>query len=298
MLPPTTFSLVTIAASAGLTLLVFTGAGANPAPHGYYGIDDRKDIYELSGQNLADADSVVALFLAFQVRDLGDGTAALLTVNYGERCNLCPSERFREQPSGSFCSGVLVAPDVIATAAHCIAGENLLAIRFVFGYRMRDETTPALVISKRDIYAGAEVIVWQDDDNTGADWALIRLDRMVENHRIARIRQSGTISDGQAVHIIGHPMGLPVKFAGGASVRDNRYRAVFVANLDTYPGNSGSPVFNSTTHEVEGILVRGEGGEFVKQGDCWVSRVCPDAGCGGEESTRTTEFVDYLAWLH
>jgi hypothetical protein len=123
------------------------------------------------------------------------------------------------------------------------------------------------------------------------------LDRTVVNHRVARIRESGTISDGQAVHIIGFPMGLPVKFAGGAFVRDNRYRAVFTANLDAYPGNSGSPVFNSSTHEVEGILFGREGGELVKQGDCYVSRVCPDTGCSGEYSTRTTEFVQYITWL-
>jgi V8-like Glu-specific endopeptidase len=282
-----------------LALLLTAGVWFSSVTHGYYGNDDRQDIYELSGENLEDADSAVALFPDFQVQDLGDGTAALLTVNYGEYCNLCPSERFREQPIGAFCSGVLLAPDIIATAAHCIEGENIADIRFVFGYHMRDETTPELVINNRDIYSGVEVIAWQLDDNTGADWALIRLNRTVVNHRVARIRESGSISDGQAVHIIGHPMGLPAKFADGAYVRDNRFRAFFVTNLDAYPGNSGSPVFNSTTHEVEGILVRGDGdGELVKQGDCFVSRVCPDDGCGGEDSTRTTEFVEYVAWLH
>jgi S1-C subfamily serine protease len=281
-----------------LVLLLTAGVWFTPITHGYYGTDDRQEIYELSGEDLEDADSVVALFHYSRVYDLGDGTAALLTENYGEDCNLCPTERFREQPSGAFCSGVLVAPDVIATAGHCIKDENIADIRFVFGYRMLDADTPDLVIPNADIYSGAEVIAWQVDDTTAADWALVRLDRIVENHRIARIRQSGTISDGQPVHIAGYPMGLPLKFAAGASVRDNRYRAVFVANLDAYPGNSGSPVYNSITHEVEGILVGGEGGELVKQGDCYVTRVCPDEGCSGEYSTRTTEFVDYIAWLH
>jgi hypothetical protein len=73
-------------------------------------------------------------------------------------------------------------------------------------------------------------------------------------------------------------MGLPAQFAGGGTVRDNRYRAVFVENLDAYPGNSGSPVFNSTTHVVEGLQVRGKKNSFVKQGDCFVSRVCVVAG--------------------
>ena len=56
---------------------------------------------------------------------------------------------------------------------------------------------------------------------------------------------------------------------------------------------SGSPVFNSDTHEVEGILVRGET-DFVTQGSCRVSLVCPSSGCRGEDCTRTTEFVGSL----
>jgi hypothetical protein len=211
-----------ISVTAGLALMVMTGAGFDPAPHTYYGRDDRQDVYQLAGQNLADSDSVVALFPSYQVNDLGDGTAALLTVNYGDSYNLCPSERFREQPIGSFCSGVLVVPDVIATAAHCIAGEiEVQNIRFVFGYHMKDTDTPKLVINKSDIYQGVEVIARQLDRNTGSDWALIRLDRPVVNHRIARIREAGMVSDGNALHIIGHPMGcqgsLPVAASCGTT---------------------------------------------------------------------------------
>jgi S1-C subfamily serine protease len=296
MLHPHKSTIVKIAVSAGLALLVWAGGEVSPPLHAYYGIDDRVEVFQLSGENLADADSVVALFPEYNVQDRGDGTSELLTMNYGQRFNLCPSERFREQPSGSFCSGVLVAPDIIATAAHCITEMNVADIRFVFGYHMRDQSTPNLVINNSDIYQGVAVIGWHYD-HFGADYALIQLDRMAVNHHIAHIRESGTINDGQAVHVIGHPKGLPVKFAGGAVVRENRYQAFFIANLDTYRGNSGSPVFNSTTHEVEGILVRGKGDEFVKQGECSVSRVCPDASCRGEDSTRTTEFVHLLAWL-
>jgi hypothetical protein len=285
--------------SLTLALLLTAGVWFSQVTHGYYGNDDRQDLFHLAGENLEDADSVVALFPDYQVQDLGDGTAGLLTVNYGEHCNLCPSERFREQPIGSFCSGVLVGPDVIAIAGHCITGEiEVQNIRFVFGYHMRDEATAELVINNSDIYSGAEVIAWQLDDTTGSDWALIRLDRTVVNHRIARVRESGMISDGQPVHIIGHPMGLPAKFADGGTVRENRYRAVFVESLDAYAGNSGSPVFNSTTHVVEGLHVGGKKDQLIKQGDCWVSRVCPDNGCSGGLTVRTTEFVRFLAWLH
>ena len=74
--------------------------------------------------------------------------------------------------------------------------------------------------------------------------------------------------------------------------------AFFVANLDTYGGNSGSPVFNSDTHEVEGILVRGEA-DFVQQGNCQVSLFARLQGAG-EDCTRTTEIAQLLEipWDH
>jgi Trypsin-like peptidase domain len=256
-----------------------------------YGTDDRVEVYELpEGPNRDDADSVVAIFRDIDIMDNGDGTSTLLTENFGQAQNLCPGERFREQPRGAFCSGFLVAPDIIATAGHCVNAGTIKDARFVFGFRMRDATTANTVINNGEIYRGVGLLgrQWVDD---GPDWALVRIDRPVTRHRVVRIRRAGKISDTQAVHVIGHPSGLPTKFAGRAAVCDNEPSASFKANLDTYGGNSGSPVFNSDTHEVEGILVGGET-DFVRRGDCYVSLVCPAPGdCKGEDCTRTNEFA-------
>ncbi|MFP2924942.1 trypsin-like peptidase domain-containing protein [Pyxidicoccus sp. 3LG] len=255
-----------------------------------YGTDDRVDVFQLApGLDRDDVDSVVALFEGGDVTDNGNGTSTLRTQNFGTARNLCAGERFRNQPTGAFCSGFLVGSDVIATAGHCVNAGNVTNVRFVFGFRMRDATTAETVISNGEIYSGVELLGREEAGN-GPDWALVRIDRAVPNHRIARIRRAGKIGDTQALHVIGHPVGLPTKFAGGATVRNNQPNAFFVANLDTYGGNSGSPVFNSNTHEVEGVLVRGET-DFATQGTCRVSLVCPTTGCRGEDSTRTTEFA-------
>jgi S1-C subfamily serine protease len=284
-------TMATLLVCSGLALALIAGA-ASDATGGTGSIpsdtwtDTRQEVYQLIGQNVQDADSTVALYPASSVRDRGDGTSALQTVSYGPSHNLCPAERFWEQPSGSACSGVLVGEDVIATAAHCIVGKELTAFSYVFGYHMRDATTPELIINNTDIYQAREVIAWQLDQ-AGSDWALIRLDRSVANHRIARIRQAGTLSTGQPVHAIGYPMGLPAKFAGGV-VQSNKDTVFFTSDIPTYPGNSGSPVFNSDTHAVEGILTRGEGGKPVKQGACFVSRA------KGGLATRTSAFADAI----
>lgn len=260
---------------------------------GIYGVDDRLDLFEVTDADaLNDADCVVALFRAARVRDNGDGTSTLRTRSFGDAQNLCQGERFREQPVGAFCSGFLVAPNVIATAGHCADHGDVTTIRFVFGFRMLNQNAARTVIPNSEIYRGVRIVGRALADN-GSDWALVEIDREVTNHRVARVRRSGRIEDGQAVHVIGHPSGLPLKFADGAVVRDNEPAAFFVANLDTYGGNSGSPVFNSETHEVEGILVRGER-DFTSSGDCMISLVCPTTGCRGEDCTRASEFQELI----
>jgi hypothetical protein len=76
-------------------------------------------------------------------------------------------------------------------------------------------------------------------------------------------------------------------------VRDASKPGFFVANLDTYGGNSGSAVFNAATGLVEGILVRGEQ-DYVQKGDCRVSNVCPADGCRGEDVTKIAAVADKI----
>jgi hypothetical protein len=58
-----------------LTLVFAAVVFLRPLAQAYYGTDDRKELFQLSGQDLEDADSVVALFPDFQVVDRGDGTS-------------------------------------------------------------------------------------------------------------------------------------------------------------------------------------------------------------------------------
>ena len=261
-----------------------------------YGVDDRKDFYQLNAKQKKECDSVVSLWKASDVQDNGSGDSQLQTIKFGDALNLCKDERFREQPIGAFCSGFLVGPDLIATAGHCVKNSNDLAnTRFVFGYRMINKKKVRTTISNSDIYKGKKIIGRRQEPGKGSDWCIVRLDRQVEGHsHFENIRKSGKISDDANVHVIGHPVGLPLKYAGGAQVRDNLKKSYVVCNLDTYGGNSGSPVINDDKlNEIEGILVRGDT-DFKTVGNCQRSNVCPNTGCSGEDVTRATEFVDQL----
>lgn len=270
-----------------------------------YGQDNRKDVYLISSDSklVKSANAVVSLFHTSRIVTLEDGkNSKIVNKMYGTEFRLCDTEPFYTQPCSAFCSGVLVASDIVATAGHCIDTPKkktppLNNIRFVFGYRMRNDENAELIISNDEIYIGQKIIKRVYTEN-GQDWALVKLDRSVKGRDPVPVRRSSKIQDAEDVYVIGHPCGLPAKFADGAIVKNNSNSDFFVANLDTYAGNSGSPVFNRKTHEVEGILVRGEK-DFVSQNpsdenSCQISLVCPNTGCRGEDCVRTTIFASII----
>jgi hypothetical protein len=257
-----------------------------------YGEDDRQEIRDLEDQDaLKNSESVAAIFKTDDVVDNGDGTVSLPSASMAQQfassgSPLCEEEPFRLQPAGAICSAFLVGEDLVATAGHCLNENNLHTRRFVFGYQMISESDAAVTVPAGDVYAGAELLGWELD-NDGADWAVVRLDRRAEGRPPLVIQRSHKVAEGARLYVIGHPAGLPKKYAGEAEVRNNDNEEYFVANLDTYGGNSGSPVFNADTHEVEGILVRGET-DFQSVGSCVVSFTCPVQGCRGEDCTRVS----------
>jgi hypothetical protein len=264
-----------------------------------YGADDRLDEYQVSGPALlAAGDATAAVLWRSNLTDNGDGTFSLETETFAEYylrtrgVSLCPDEPFRDQPNAAWCSAFLVAPDTIATAGHCVTdAADCTDVAFVFGFVMLDANTPVLTIDASQVYYCSEIID-RELLASGADWALIRLDRQVTDHTPLAVRRSGTVPTGENLLMIGHPVGLPRKYAGGATVQDNSPAACFQANVDAYGGNSGSTVLNTNTLEVEGILVRGnEDFVYDAPNDCDRSNWCPDSGCPDwEDVTRATAF--------
>jgi hypothetical protein len=69
--------------------------------------------------------------------------------------------------------------------------------------------------------------------------------------------------------MLGHPLGLPLIYSPDASLLENKDNVFFKATLNSFHGNSGSPVFNTMTNLVEGILVRGESDfNYVSKNGC------------------------------
>lgn len=275
-----------------------------------YGEDNRVDYYAMPDRIKDLADSVVSLWKKDSVEyNYTTKTYDLKTTKFKDRLNLCEKEPFREQPIGAFCSGSLISEDTVITAGHCIKNEDDCAnTYFVFGYAVKDSRNPNKATTKipvNDIYQCKKIVRTHvgpepTPDNPqgvglGPDYAIIKLDRKVVGRKPLKINTNQKLRKGQRMFVIGHPVGLPVKLADDAYVRDATPGGYFVANLDTYGGNSGSPVFNMNTFEIEGILVRGDT-DFTSDPNtgCVMSNVNPNDGGRGEDVTKISALYKYL----
>jgi hypothetical protein len=260
-----------------------------------YGRDDRLEEYQIQNEGILEVGDATAVMLDRSALFAdGNGDYELTSETLSEQIeNLCPDEPFRDQPAPGWCSGFLVAPDLVATAGHCTGCEgDLEEAAFVFGFVMRDAQTPVTRFTTDDVYFTEEIVAVQYGE---PDWALVRLDRPVVGRVPLRLRRAGFASENQPLLVVGHPRGLPRKYDSGGTVRDNWRPTWFSANVDTYAGSSGSAVLDRDTPTVEGILVRGSTTDFdfAELGSaCTRSTVCPDTGCPGwEEATRATVFA-------
>jgi MYXO-CTERM domain-containing protein len=272
------------ASSACQTDTLTTGREQAPV---IYGADNRQDVYDYSDQTWAGrvAEFTAALVAADSVNDANPDDVQLAGATLQAAYGVCSDERFASQITPAFCSGTLIADDLVLTAGQCIRDQNECdATRVVFNFYMSAPDTLATITSA-DVYGCAAIVAHRFTGNL--DHAVIRLDRPVTGRTRAPVRVASTaLDEGTPLSVHGTPSGLPIKIDAGGSVRHGREIPLdyFVANLDTFADSAGSGVFNRETGELVGVLARGES-DYVLDETCMRPNVCPDSGCAGEDVT-------------
>ncbi|MCY6410522.1 serine protease [Acinetobacter sp. VNH17] len=189
---------------------------------------------------------------------------------WDEEEKLCEGEPLRNMTvaSGNACTAFLISENQVMTAGHCVymmAGttpnsgmsERTLCERmnFVFGVRKARIIDGGFEVLKSNQYKCGKIekVVARED---GLDFAVIRLDRPVKNRTIFTLGNEEEMREGDDVFSLGHPRGGALSYTSG-SVTSGYGDFKLKSNLDTFSGNSGSPVMNYSTNEVIGILIQG-----------------------------------------
>lgn len=258
-----------------------------------FGDDNRIEYGAITdSRSLVYADATAALFTSGNVSCSGDScdlSTSAFTYGYTSSGNvtLCDNEPYKGQQKGAFCSAFLVGPDVFATAGHCLADSSgtfsdCSDVKVVFGFTAdangeNEQTT----VSTDNVYTCQGTPVGEYVSG-GADYAVFRVDRIVEDRIPMVVKYSGDLVSDNEQAVIGHPDGLPLKFAddGWIKVDDSSNPDNFYTSADAFAGNSGSPIVDMETGVVTGIHVRRPYYHYVVDGSCAARNMCSaTSGC-------------------
>lgn len=251
-----------------------------------YGEDSVTDIMNVQDQRVLKQSKAVAGVFKF----FSSPENALNRFGQGRKLShkmVCEIERFSFQPIESVATAFLIDSKHVMTVGHAVTSSQACreGVFFSFDYVWEGEKVKDL--TKKDIYFCEGI---KEYSYSQIDYAIIELDREVKGIEPLELDFQHQTYNEEEIYTIGHPLQLPKKLATGkmrqAPEEEENY---YTAELDSFRGNSGSPVFSKDTGKVIGILKDGEVDFELNEEDfCYMFKVCPEDGrtCRGESITR------------
>ncbi len=260
-----------------------------------YEDDGRRELIEtpVNPMVTAAAPAIAALMPLANLTPVG-ANFRLPATTFGASYNLCPNERFADQPNPAFCTGFLVEPQVMATAASCISTPaDCAQTAIVFDFA-KTASGVSLDVPGTSVFHCQEIMQRVQGGPGNPDFVLIHLDTPTSNRTPLKIRRQGQIATGASVVAVGFPSGLPAKVMDGAKVMtSDAANSFFATDVDAFAGAAGSPVMATSDGVVEGILARG-GKDYEVRGGCTAMKHCAAGECAGQEATRAGLLAEFI----
>ncbi|PKG39313.1 trypsin-like serine peptidase [Psychromonas sp. Urea-02u-13] len=192
--------------------------------------------------------------------------------------NVCEDVPFIKQIAIGTCSGVLLKPNLVATAGHCV-DKNIFSKTWFFNYQNGDN----LALKKgykvqRVIFKNFELIRSgysferntinrqrqkigvgplppdMHDYSNYRDIALLELEAEVEGYIAFNINFTPFFSGRKAISV-GYPLGLSLKQNTNGTLKEMASPYYMTTNIETLQGNSGGPLFDVETGDLIAITV-------------------------------------------
>jgi hypothetical protein len=253
------------------SLIAITFLLLTRSPGGIFGTDDREFVRESSPEKIKLLSKSIAIQIPrSRVKNFDDLNAFTYTTtapSYQAEWNTCDGTRFNELPSLSTCTAFLVGKDLLLTAAHCgllnQAGcDNSL---WAFDYKIdsrevktkktADPHTPfESEIPFQKTYRCRKILSARyDPERSGIDYALVQLDRAVDDRKPLKLKLDGKFSGHEMISSIGSLGGLPLQVTQPMPVKS--ISATYLSGpIDMIAKGSGGPFLNESG-EVVGIVV-------------------------------------------
>lgn len=223
-----------------------------------YDEDNRVDFYKIQDPKLKEVSKAMAYQIYFD--ELKGWTFnrywQILVSTLNE---VCPDERFANHPiMRNDCSGILVGSKKLLIPGNCIT-EHYCSndlFYFMFNYHLESSNPLDVMRRKKNFYKCEKVLSRVFDRNTAMSYAVIELDKVVQDITPVKISATETIGTSEELISMGHPAGMPLKIANQAFIADEN-KDHFIVSSDIAGSSKGAGIFNARTYELEGMLIGG-----------------------------------------